>query len=369
MEFSASPPPGAERALRDELCDIGLKGVRLNRGGIPFHGEATDAWRACLHSRIAQRIQLLVTRFQAGSARELYDGMREVEWEHFATPRQTLAVAAVTHSKHFPHSGFAALKAKDAIVDRIRDTCGGRPDIDKTDPDVRIFLHIAETRVKAYLDLAGQPLHRRGYRATAGAAPLRETIAAAMLRFAEWDRTTPLYDPMCGAGTIAIEAALWAGNIAPGLFRKTFGFERWACFTDADADTMRTLRGEARAQAHRQIPRITASDCDPGILDVARANAASAGVRLRFRQQRIQDIQADRPLGTVVCNPPYDERIALSTAETREIAAAFSRMHGTRLCLMAGNPELAKAIPFAPRATHALKNGRIDCECLVYDVP
>jgi putative N6-adenine-specific DNA methylase len=369
VELYAPASPGTEVLLRDELCELGFQGVRLNRGGIPFRGDWPDAWRACLHSRIAQRIQALLSMFEADSPEALYDGVRAIDWTPYLTPRQTLAVSAFCRSSVFSHSGFTALKVKDAVVDQVRERCGRRPDIDKDDPDVRIFVYVSGTKAKVYLDVSGEPLHKRGYRTETGEAPLRETLAAALVRASGWDRSSQLADPMCGSGTIAIEAALWAGNIAPGIFRPRFGFERWECFDADAAQTMAALRGEARAQAHRQHPKILATDADAGVLAVAEANARAAGLRLTFRQNDIQTLQLGDAISTVVTNPPYDERLQTDLTQFREIGAAFSRMHGKRLCILAGNPELDRAIPVAPIHRFPLKNGNLDCECIVYNIP
>ncbi|MCF7855010.1 MAG: RNA methyltransferase [Candidatus Pacebacteria bacterium] len=368
-DFFAPAIPGTERALRDELCELGFDSVRLNRGGIPFKGEWADGWRACLQTRIAQSVQALMTTFHATTPEALYEGTINVDWTHYITPRQTLAVGSFCRSRYFRHSGTTALKVKDAVVDQIREAFGDRPTVDKKDPDVRLFVYVSEDRVKLYLDLAGVALHKRGYRQSTGPAPMRETLAAALLRMSGWDRESPLADPMCGSGTIAIEAALWAGNVAPGLFRDRFGFERWACFDHDDANQLRILRGDIRRAAHKQLPRIFASDNDETVLTLAKANAQAAGLRIRFRQADIADIDSGIGAGIVVTNPPYSERLETSLDEFKHIAAAFSRMHGTRVCILSGHPELEKLIPVAPLDRQKVKNGNLECEFLRFDVP
>jgi putative N6-adenine-specific DNA methylase len=369
MEFFAPASPGTEELLRDELCELGFAEVRLNRGGIPFTGGWEDGWRACLESRIAQRIQVLMLSARADTADKLYAAVRAIDWLPYLSPRQTLAVSCFCRSPYFSHSGFVALKVKDALVDQVRDACGQRPSVAKDDPDVRVFVFVSGDRLKVYLDLSGEALHRRGYRTATGEAPVRETLAAALLRFSGWDRCSPLADPMCGSGTIVIEAALWAGNVAPGLFRQAFGFERWASFDDSGRDAMRELRGAARAAAHRQTPAIIGGDTDETVLALARANAQAAGTRIQFRHGRIQDFQVSNKVTTIISNPPYDQRLDVSPEGFGEIAAAFSRMHGKCVCLLSGHPDLDRRISVAARDRLAVKNGSLDCECLVYDVP
>jgi putative N6-adenine-specific DNA methylase len=368
LEFYAAAIPGTERALCEELRELEFSSVRLNRGGIPFRGEPSEGWRACLTSRIAQRIQLLLGRFPCPSEQALFDGVHAIDWSAFLTPEHTISVSAACIASTITHSGFAALKVKDAIVDQVRATSGRRPSVDRDDPDIRIFLYLANNRAALYLDLSGAPLHRRGYRKDAGDAPLRETLAAAILRMSRWDKTTTLVDPLCGSGTIAIEAALWARNMAPGLTRKQFGFERWANFDPDDSEALKTMRGELRSAASGQSPRIVATDNDPDVLDMARSNARAAGVKLSFKQRDVREMQGDQAANIIVTNPPYGVRLEKAPAFCREVTATFSRLHGWRVCLLAGSPDYERELSATPHYKKALSNGDIDCDFLVYDI-
>lgn len=368
FEFYAAAIPGTEKALCDELRELGFSSVRLNRGGVPFRGPWRDGWRACLESRIAQRIQVLVSRFPAPTQDALYAGVRAFDWTPFVTFRQTLEVSAVCRGSDITHSGFAALKIKDAIVDQVRGRTQKRPDVDRADADVRVFAHLANNKVALYLDLSGEPLHRRGYRKSAGEAPLRETLAAAILRLSQWDRKSPLVDPMCGSGTIAIEAAMWSSGIAPGLLRERFGFERWANFDEEKALEMRALRGSLRGAGSGQCARITASDCDEAVLEAARENARAAGVKPAFRQRSILDTPPSGEGGTMITNPPYGVRLEKDPLLCRRLGAVVTRLHGWRVGLMAGTPDYRREIACEPRFSVPLKNGDIDCEFLVYDI-
>ena len=369
MEFFATAARGTDSALYDELRELGLGGVKTSYGGVAFAGEREDGWRACLYSRIAQRIQMPLARFAVVDEASLYAGVRAIDWSPYLTPRLTLAVSAFCHSSALTHSGFIALKTKDAIVDQFRDACGERPSVSRDDPDVRIFVHLVQNGATVYLDLAGLPLFKRGYRGETGEAPLKETLAAAMLRLAGWDRRQPLVDPMCGSGTIAIEAAMWAGAIAPGILRPRFGFERWACHDADAARRMAELRGEARSGAHGQAGRILASDVDVRMVELARTNARAAGVRIAFREAPLAELQPAATPFLVVSNPPYGMRLEADAPFFRDMAAAFSRLHGCRVALLAGTPEILKAMPLRPTASHTLFNGDIECRFVVYDVP
>ncbi|MDT8391549.1 MAG: THUMP domain-containing protein [Lentisphaeria bacterium] len=372
MIFLATAARGTEAALREELRELGFDNVKGAPGGAAFDGEREDGWRACLTSRIAQRVQTPVARFNAESADELYAGVKAIPWETWLHPGLTFAVSAFIRDTAMNHSGFVALKVKDGIVDRLRDIHGDRPGVDREDPDITVFVYWVSGRVIVYLDLAGGSLALRGWRTEAGEAPLRESLAAAILRLSGWDRKTPLMDPMCGAGTIAIEAALLAGNQAPGLARKQFGFERWADFSADDAAAMNRLRGQLRSAAHGQHPRIKATDIDPDVLKKARSNARRAGVRLTFKQRDGLSLQAGE--GTfLITNPPYGVRIGGNEEDMdtfqRDLAATLCRLHGWRVCVLTANPGFPKLIPPRPTALHMIKNGDLDCGFLVYDMP
>ena len=368
QEFFAAGIPGTEGPLCDELRELGFASVRLNRGGIPFRGEWREGWRACLQSRIAQRIQVVMARFPAATEEALYRGVLGIDWGVFLTPDRTLSVSAVCNGSTITHSGFAALKVKDAIVDHCRDYQGQRPCVDRDDADVRVFLHLANDKATVYVDLAGVPLHRRGYRRDAGEAPLRETLAATMLRLSGWDRKSPLLDPLCGAGTLVIEAAMWASGIAPGLARGRFGFERWANFGETQAADLKALCGVLRGERTNPHARITGTDVDPAVLESAQANARSAGVRLAFKQRSALDLQDDGSPRTVVTNPPYGKRLDLDPEFCREFAAVVSRLHGWRVCILAGTPEYERLITARPAHKYPLRNGDLECDFLVYDI-
>ncbi|TAN38935.1 MAG: RNA methyltransferase [Verrucomicrobia bacterium] len=368
LEFHASAIAGTEEVLCDELRELGLPSVRFNRGGIPFRGTWRDGWRACLQSRIAQRIHVLLARFPAPSPAVLYTGVQSVAWARHLTSKQTFSVHAVCRGSQLTHEGVTALKVKDAIVDQLRASQGLRPNV-SDDPDVRIFLYLANDKASLYLDMSGEPLHKRGYRRDTGEAPLRETLAAALLRMAGWDRKTRLIDPMCGSGTIAIEAALWAANIAPGLGRERFGFERWASFGAEEAQALRDLKGELRSARAGQTPRIIAADMDAAVLVKAQINARAAGVKLAFREQSVFDLQVDDQPALIVTNPPYGVRLEADQLFARKVMATFCRLHGWRVALLAGSPAYAQEMSPRPCQRMELLNGDLPCEFLLYDIP
>src|SRR5919202_125404 len=278
MRFFATCAKGTEGALRRELSGLRRHAVRVERGGVAFEGDLEAGLRACLHARTAMRILLPLATFPAPDAAALYDGARTVEWKSWLTARTTLAVEATVRDSAITHSGFAALKVKDAVVDALRDALGARPDVDPKDPDVRIVLHLARDTADLALDLAGEPLHRRGYRAAMTPAPLKETLAAAVLALGGVDPARPFVDPMCGSGTLAIEHALAARRIAPGLGR-AFGFQRWPVYRGALQSAWDRMKEAARTEALPAAPApILARDLHAKALEAARRNASAAGV-------------------------------------------------------------------------------------------
>ncbi len=369
MRFFATSAKGTEPALRDELKELRVPGVRADRGGVHFEGGMQDAARACLWSRVAARVLLEVASFEAPGPDALYEGARAVDWTAWMTSRTTLAVRATTRSSQVTHSQFLAQKTKDAIVDRLRDQLGARPSVNRENPDVGVSVHLARDRATLYLDVGGASLHERGWRARGGTAPLRENLAAAVVRLSGWDREQPLLDPMCGSGTIAIEAAAWARRIAPGLHRARFGFERWADHDEAARAIVRRLREQTRAARLPAGPPVRACDSDPDALDRARANARDAGVDVDFELADARAVAPLSPPGVVVTNPPYGERLDADRELFEALGKSFRALHGHTVALLAGTPAIGRAMRREPDKWWILFNGSIECRLLVYGIP
>ena len=379
VEARESTPPilfataarGTEGAVRDELRELGFRGVRADRGGVHFGRSLDEGFRATLELRTALRVLCRLSSFEARSGGELYEGVAAIDWRPYLTPRHTLAVRAVCRDSVLTHSQFIAQKTKDAVVDQLRDRLGARPSVNLEDPDVTLFVHVIKDHATVYLDLAGTSLHRRGWRARAGEAPLKESLAAAILRLSGWDRRRPLIDPMCGSGTIAIEAALWARRVAPGLARERFGFERWACHDEEAARRIAQLREQARAQILPDGPPIRGSDVDPEALTIARENARAAGVSMSidWRRAGVRELTPEQPPGLVVTNPPYGERLEASDELYRDMGRAFSRLAGYRIAILAGAPSIERHLRPRPEKSLIVFNGDLECRLLTYDVP
>lgn len=367
--FFATAASGTEPCLRDELREMRLRGVRCDRGGVHFRGSWEAAWRASMHSRVALRVQVELGRFDVTDAQSLYEAVRTVDWRRYMTPDHTMAVSAVCRDSEMTHTNFIAQKTKDAIVDRIRDEVGTRPDVARHDPDVAVFVHLVRNVMTLYLDMAGGSLHKRGWRADHMEAPLKENLAAAMLRLSGWDRQVPLHDPMCGSGTIPIEAALWAANVAPGLGRERMGFERWANFDPEMARRMAEIREEAKDMIFTgPMPEVTGSDLDQRAVEMARANALKAGVKVRFSRGDVRDLRPLDTPGYIIVNPPYDIRLESDREFYRAMWRTFEAMPGHVVCVLAGDPEVDVAARNQPSRFQYVFNGDIRCRFGIFDI-
>lgn len=329
--FFVTAARGTEGPLRREIAALRIAGARGDTGGVWFEGPLEMGFAVCLHSRVAMRVLVTVGEFQADSADALYAGVRALDWSPWLNARTTLAVNAdVSDQPSLHHTGFAALKVKDAIVDALRDKLGTRPNVNPRDPDVAVRLHMRGTEARVFLDLAGEPLHRRGYRVAMTDAPLKENLAAAVLALGRVDPDRPFVDPMAGSGTLAIEQALAARRMAPGL-RRRFGFERWPSFAgEAPRRAWERLREQARADELPAAPEpIVCADRFRDAVEAARQNAAAAGVErdLTFEVAEAREAAPRWPNGNLVMNPPYGERLMGAPAAPAVPRGAPDRSH------------------------------------------
>ena len=329
-----------------------------------FGAERVDAYRACLWSRIAQRVLEPLSEFASPDENALYDGVKAVDWRRVLDTQRTLAVRAACRSSRLTHTQFIAQRTKDAVVDQLREQLGARPSVDRRAPDVQLFVHLVKDRATVYLDYSGDSLHEHGFRQKQGAAPIKETLAAALVRYSGWDRASPLVDPMCGAGTLLLEAGLWAARRAPGLSRASFGFERWADFDAEAARHMASLREEARDLARPLELSLIGSDTDPGALDAARANATAAGLRINLRAAPLSSAMPSADVGGLVTNPPYGERLSRDSDLGSELASMLRRFAGYQRGMI-----VPRSFELPIRADRFLLvfNGAIECELRRYD--
>lgn len=379
MKLFATTAKGMEHLLGGEILAFGAKEIETQRAGIAFDGSLETAYRACLWSRVASRVLLPVGSFHADSPQTLYEGTRRLRWHEHLGPKQTLAVDFASNESEIDHSHFGALKTKDAIVDQIRDKTGTRPSIDVRRPDVRVNVHLYRNRATVSIDLSGDSLHRRGYREARGLAPLKENVAAAVLLIAGWPQLAgagaPFVDPMCGSGTLPIEAALIAADIAPGSLRSYYGFLGWL---GHDAALWKRLQQEAHDRVVRdrkRLPHIVGYDNDARLVTAALANVERAGLRGSVHVEKRSLSQCEVPegvggetRGVLATNPPYGERLGDESALTAVYAELGDvlrhRFLGWRAFVLTGNARLAKCIGLRPARRHVLYNGAIECRLL-----
>lgn len=302
---------GVEDLLADEvhrLTDRAGNDLLVGRAGVVVRAPWRDALRLNLHSRLAQRVLVQVAHQPYRSEDDLYAAAKAVAWEAWFTARQRFKVEVTAQHSPLKSLNFATLRIKDAVADRFRDKGGSRPDVDTHRPDVRLFAHLTSTHCTLYIDTSGEPLFKRGWREDKGEAPLKETLAAAMIAASGWDSAVPLYDPCCGSGTIAIEAAQVACGVAPGL-RRPFGFER---LLPHQAHVWTQLREEAQAAVHAPTASVFGSDVAFRMVDFAQRNAERAGVARAVQFRGGDALQRTPPAeapGLLLLNPPYGERI------------------------------------------------------------
>ncbi|HSB80273.1 MAG TPA: THUMP domain-containing protein [Candidatus Methylomirabilis sp.] len=346
--------------------------MRRGRGGVRFTGKTVDAMRVCLWSRIAMRVLLPLAEFPAATADALYAGARDIPWEDHLDETHTFAVEAVGRTEALGHTHYTALKVKDAVADSLRERRGARPNVDARDPDVHIVAHLADGRASLALDLAGEPLFKRGWRLAQTQATLKETLAAAILRACGYDGTRPLIDPMCGSGTLAIEAALIAQHHAPGVHRR-LGIERWASFDQSLRAELRRMRDEARRGVRRGAPQVFAGDRDPDAIRATQVNVKRSGLPIQVQQADARELLPLNPPGFVVVNPPWGKRLEGGGRQRLktfywQLGQAWRGLHGHRLAVLAGGPEFESAFGMRPTSRRPLWNGPVRCMLLTYDL-
>ena len=363
---------------------MGALRVRPGRAGVAFAGPLESAYRACMWSRVASRLLLRITDVPAPDPETLYDGVLGIAWEDHVRPDGTLAVDVVASRSPISHTGYATLKVKDAIVDRLRERFGARPDIDTVAPDVRVNVALRGTKAAVSIDMSGEGLHKRGYRAPGeqGVAPLKENLAAGVLLLAGWPdvaaRGGSFYDPLCGSGTLVLEAALIAGDIAPGLLRHRWGFSGWLGHDPAIWDGLIDEAVQRRAAGLIAMPLLLGTDIDRRAIGLARGSAGRAGLsaQVRFDHRDLADASppsAATP-GLVACNPPYGERLGSEAGGLRELYGMLGErlrnsFAGWRACVVTGAEEFVPALGLLPFAEHEAFNGRIPVRVIVAEVP
>ena len=355
---------GLEELAVEELKQAGATQISAGRRGVSFEGDAKVLYRVCMHSRFGVRVLRFLTSFEAKTPDDLYRQGARFPWEDMLDAEGSFVIDATVHSEGFSHSHFAALKLKDAIVDRFRGKTGKRPSIDKVRPDLRLNLHISGSKVTLSVDASGEQLSRRGYRPKTAMAPLNEVLAAGLLALSGWRPGTPLYDPMCGSGTFSTEAALWASGLPVQAGRKHFAFMNWS---DYDPEVWREVREEAMDAITPIETPIFASDQHPVAVRQTRESLEGADVEdlVSVQQMDFFQLQPQTEHGVMVLNPPYGERM-----DPGDVVGLYEQI-GDRLkfhwpgfeaWVISSNEEALKRVGLRPHQRHAVFNGALECK-------
>ncbi|WP_175653817.1 bifunctional 23S rRNA (guanine(2069)-N(7))-methyltransferase RlmK/23S rRNA (guanine(2445)-N(2))-methyltransferase RlmL [Pseudomonas sp. Marseille-P9899] len=382
FELYLTCPKGLEGLLADEARGLGLEDVREHTSALRGSADMETAYRLCVWSRLANRVLLVLKRFNMKNADDLYDGVNEVDWQEHLDAAGTLAVEFSGHGSGIDNTHFGALKVKDAIVDKLRNAQGERPSIDKLNPDLRVHLRLERGEAILSLDLSGHSLHQRGYRLQQGAAPLKENLAAAVLIRAGWPRIAAeggaLADPMCGVGTFLVEAAMIAADIAPNLKRERWGFTSWLGHVPA---LWRKVHDEAKARAEAGLARpplwIRGYEADPRLIQPGRNNVERAGLSdwVKIYQGEVGTFEP-RPdqnqKGLVISNPPYGERLGDEASLLYLYQNLGERLRqaclGWEAAVFTGAPDLGKRMGIRSHKQYAFWNGALPCKLLLIKV-
>ena len=370
MKLTAKTMFGLEPILAKELEDLGAKNIILRKRAVSFTGDLRLMYKANLNLRTALRILVEIDHFEIRGVEDLYNKIKRIDWTKYIERNQTISVDSLVFSRMFEHSGYVSLKTKDAVVDQIREKRKTRPDVDTKNPDVRINVHIADKWCSLSLDSSGDSLNKRGYRLDAGLAPLNEVLAAGILLQTGWNAKQPLYDPMCGSGTLVIEAALMAYNIAPGMYRNIFGFEKWNNF---DADIWEDVLDEAEEKEIRKPEQIMVygSDVSRRAVVNTKRNVENARLQKRVSITHLDFLNSTPPVeeGVIVTNPPYGERI-----EPKSITELYAKIGqtlkhkypGYYAWIFSGSSLGFKNLELKHNKSINLMNGGIECRLRKY---
>ncbi|MBN3875801.1 MULTISPECIES: THUMP domain-containing class I SAM-dependent RNA methyltransferase [unclassified Nostoc] len=371
-QYFATVARGLETLAAQELEQLGAHSVEPGFCGVAFEGDRTLLYRVNLWARLPFRILVNIHEFPCLDAKDLYRGIQTIDWQNYLTPDMTLAVNVTGKNDRLNHSHFTSLQVKNAIVDQQKENLGERSNVELHEPDVRVNVHIERDFCTVKLDSSGNSLHRRGYRPAVGAAPLKESLAAALIQLSGWQPDQMFYDPLCGSGTLPLEASLKALNIAPGLFRESFGFENWL---DFDLSLLEELLQEAKdSQLDSLSAPIWGSDRDENIIEQAINNAQNCGVdnHVWFSQMELADVVAPADSGILFCNPPYGERLGRDS----DLGAFYKllgdvlkqRFKGWTAFVLSGNKELSQSIGLKSSQRIAVYNGALPCQLMKYEL-
>lgn len=370
FEMKATTFFGLEELLQKEILSLGGKNIKPFRRGVSFEGDLGFLYKANLCLRTALKIIIPIHQFKAQTNDTFYQGIKEIAWEKLITYNDSIKIECVVNSDYFEHSLFMAQKAKDAIADRFRERYGKRPDVDLVHPVLRIYIHIFKDEISVNIDSSGELLYKRGYRTDTNKAPINEILAAALVILSGWQPHKQLIDGMCGSGTIAIEAALLANNVPPGIFRKEFGFMRWRNY---DEKLFELITESALNRIKEHDLDIVANEIYEPTVKKMQTNLKNAKLQdvIQVSNKNFFDLITDRKNGFIILNPPYGERI-----EKQEIAAFYKQIGdklkkdfaGFTCWIITSSAEGFKNIGLRPTRKITLFNGSLECKYLKFEM-
>ncbi len=370
MKLVAKTLYGLEKVLAEELVKLGASGVKAMNRAVAFEGDKKLLYGVNYCSRSALSVLMPIADFRIRSKEDLYKGGLKIQWERYMDTDNTFSIVPVINSPLFGHTGYAGLILKDALADYFREKTGRRPSVDTVNPDMVINLHISNDQVTVSLDSTIIPLFKRGYRQEQSVAPLNEVLAAGILLLSGWNGSTTLTDPMCGSGTIPIEAGLIAKSIPPGKFRNFFGFQRWKDFDEA---LFEKVKQDADSLIKQSPVKIFASDISEQAVQQAKANILKAGLSdiITLEAADFRNIESHDINGFVFMNPPYGQRIL--PGETEELYGTIGttlkhHFSGSTVWLITSNKESLKHVGLKPKEKQTLFNGALECVLLKYEM-
>jgi putative N6-adenine-specific DNA methylase len=363
FELVAKTFKGLENVLVTELTNLGAIDVKVLNRAVSFRGDKAFMYKANLCLRTALKILKPIHSFKTRNEIDLYKGIAQIDWNEYLNVDDTLSINTMVSSPFFNNSQFVALKAKDAIVDQFRNKFGKRPSIDTAQPTILLDIHLTNEECVVSIDSSGESLHKRGYRINSTLAPLNEVLAAGMILLSGWNGSSNFIDPMCGSGTLPIEAALIAYNIPPGIFRKEFGFEKWK---DFDPDIFEAVYNDDSGSRDFQH-EIMGSDISAGVIRIASENAKNAFLanKINFQVKPFESLIPPAAGGVIMINPPYGERIKKTNIEVfyQSIGNQMKRnCAGFDVWILSGNKEAMDYIGLHPSKKVTLFNGAIECK-------
>ena len=365
-------PRGLEKQAQIDLSTL-IQSSIIGKGGIQFNADKETLYNINLHSRIGMHLLVKLFEFNASDENILYNKVYALEWGHIISPKQTFIIKIKGKSKIFSNNNYTVLKIKDAIVDKIKKSKFSRPSIDKVNPDIIISIFINDDNIIIYQDSTGTSLHKRGYRNKIHRAMLNESLAAGLIMMSNWNKLDPFYDLMCGSGTLPIEAALMAHNIAPGLLRDNFSFQNWA-----DYEEGLFLKLQKKAEKNIKLnPNIKIYGFDIAFQNIAISLSSIKSINLNkvviFKKQDIKDFNPYDNKGVIMINPPYGERLKHNIDELQDLYQLIgnilkSRCTGFNSYIFTSNLEAVKSIGLRSKIRIPLKNGKLDCRLLHYPI-